>query len=235
MTSPMSKKIHISTFVLFILIGTFSPISSSASCIYEQRIEVTEMEKGNVLEWSTSQEVDNQTFAIQKSLDGLEFFTEGIIRGSVNSQATKHYKYLDLSVGQNRAFYRLIDIDSKGNYTISETIVIDRQKRNDLLVTTMSNPETDRYFNLTVQSNIEALIRYHLQDEANKIVKNGKTAFVKGKNVVSIDMEGLVDGIYKVSLVSEDEVESVFIRKDHEAKDKEKQQFALKNEKKGQE
>ncbi|MEO1516635.1 MAG: hypothetical protein AAFV95_16530 [Bacteroidota bacterium] len=215
-------------FSLWLLLLGGSTFSLEASCVYAQRMDAQEMEMGNLLTWSTSAEKDNQTFVIQKSLDGKEFVTEGIVRGAGESEATRHYRYLDISVGQSKAFYRLVDIDSKGLYSISETVVVNRNKENNLLITEMSETETDRYFTLTMQSNIQDQVEYQIFNEGNVLVQNGATEVVKGMNVLAMDLNVLESGRYRVSLQARGEQEEVFVLKKNKDGGVGKTNFALK-------
>lgn len=206
------------------------PGTIDAACVYSKRMDAQEMDMGTMLVWSTSLEKDNQTFVVQKSVDGLEFVTEGIVRGAGDSEGEKHYRYLDLSVGQSKAFYRLVDIDSKGLYNISETVVINRQNSNDLLITEMSQTETDRYFTVTLQSNVEKQLEYQIINSDNITVQNGAAEVVKGTNVLAMDLNALENGRYKVLLHSDVEQEEVFIFKRNTDGSVNKTNFALKKE-----
>ena len=225
---PLTKSLQQSIFYTAIVMACiWMPYSSQAGCVFSSPFTAQELEMGNLLTWSTSLEIENETFVIQRSVDGIEFETEGVIRGAKNSEEERFYRFLDVSVGDSKVFYRLIDMDSKGNYAISHTIIVDRQKENNLLVTSISNTETDRFFSMTMESSLEEMVTYQLIDTNNKVVIDGELAVVKGLNALSIDLKDLENGQYKLQLLAKGESEELYLQK--EAKAKNKSNLALKN------
>jgi len=73
-----------------------------------------------VLNWSTSDEVDNDFFEIERSLDGKNFESIGKVKSNSNPNKINYYKFLDdkPSIGKN--FYRLKQVDINRNFTYSE-------------------------------------------------------------------------------------------------------------------
>lgn len=199
----------------------------NATCIYSSTVEAKEVEVGVLLSWSTLQEVENEIFAVQKSLDGIDFITEGVVRSVGNSEQENHYRYLDISAGQEKVYYRLVDIDKKGTFAYSETIVFRRTNQNDLLISTMSSTVTDRFFTLTLQSSVEKTIDYKVVDKSNHQVKAGQARVVQGSNAISFDMSDLEAGKYKLVINAGREEETVYLQK-NKSGEKPKLNFALK-------
>ena len=212
--------------VAVVLVGCSA--SLTAECVYSKPFEVKELELGNLLSWSTQVERENQTFVIQKSLDGFEFTSEGVIRGALNSDEEKHYRYLDLSIGQEKVFYRLVDVDTRGNYGITHTLLMNRQLQNNLLITAMDNTTTQRYLELTMESEMESSIRYRVLDMNNRLVEEGNMQLLVGKNALAFDFGELPSGKYRLSLQAKSEREEIFFRKDETIVGP-KPNFALKN------
>ena len=74
------------------------------------------------LEWATLTEKNNSHFEVERSIDGREFLTIGVVKGSGTSTETVTYTYVDrdhLLVTYNRVYYRLkqIDYDERSEYT----------------------------------------------------------------------------------------------------------------------
>lgn len=216
-------------FVLLITLTTTGFSGLQAACIYSSPLDAVELEVGVMLTWSTLQETNNETFALQKSLDGVTFETEGIIRPTGNSNAEKHYRYLDTSTGQNKAFYRLVDIDKDGNYAFSKVVIFHRNSNNDLLISSMSSTLTERFFTLTLQSAFEKQVDYKILDKSNQIVRNGSASLLKGMNAISLDLSAMQEGKYKVLIVAGKEEEEVYVQKSLNG-DAPKLNFALKQD-----
>jgi len=187
--------------------------SVQAACIYSSPLDLVELEVGVLLTWSTLQETDNELFAIQKSLDGESFTTEGIVRSSGNSENEKHYRYLDVSTGEKKAFYRLVDIDKDGKYAYSKVIIFSRSKENDLVISSMSSTLTDRFFTLTLESSSDKEVDYTILNKSNQAVKQGKASLLEGVNAISLDLQSVEEGKYKVLITSGQEEEEVYVQK----------------------
>ncbi len=226
MSLPRPEVLYIKMLVAAaLLLG--SSWQMEASCIYSKAFAVQELEIGNLLTWSTRAERNNQSFVIQKSLDGFEFKSEGVIRGAMDCDEERHYRFLDLTIGQHKVFYRLIDLDVKGNYSITHTLVLERETQNDLLITSMNGTSTKRFIELTLDSEIQEAVRYQVTNWHQQLVKEGELELVKGTNAMVFDFAELPNGKYRLSLVANEEREEILFRKDESA-DK-PSNFALKN------
>ncbi len=72
------------------------------------------------LQWSTSTEINNDYFGIERSYDGIHFETIGKVKGNGNSKSILHYDYIDYSFdAYQTSYYRLAqtDYDGKINYS----------------------------------------------------------------------------------------------------------------------
>ena len=79
------------------------------------RFSVESNDFGNILEWTTLAEINNDYFEIQKSNDGVRFETIYVVTGKGNSIEVSNYTYNDvLSKGQ--VFCRLKQVDFDGIY-----------------------------------------------------------------------------------------------------------------------
>jgi hypothetical protein len=77
---------------------------------------------GNIaLTWSTSEEINNDHFKIQKSTDGETFVTIG----QLNSNTTNSYSYTDNDASSSSpSYYRLLQVDIDGSATYSSIIKV---------------------------------------------------------------------------------------------------------------
>lgn len=78
------------------------------------------------LNWSTSTEINNKGFNVQRSVDGRTWQTIGFVNGAGNSTATNHYAYSDKNLEDGRYYFRLmqVDFDEQFEYSPVETAVI---------------------------------------------------------------------------------------------------------------
>ncbi len=83
-----------------------------------------------LVSWSTTAEVNNDKFVIQRSRGTKEWEDIATIAGQTHSQELVHYEHLDKTpyVGVN--YYRIVTVDIRGekSYSRVEAIVIDQQE-----------------------------------------------------------------------------------------------------------
>jgi sortase (surface protein transpeptidase) len=107
-------------------VNSFSPFAvGSNGTLPVKLIEFTAHAKGKfaILEWSTAQEIDNNYFEIERSVNGTDFYPIGKVKGKGNSNVLSNYSFTDLSLNANRVnYYRLKQVDLNGHFEYSKTI-----------------------------------------------------------------------------------------------------------------
>ena len=74
------------------------------------------------LEWETANEIDNEYFAIERSLDGQSFQTVGRVAGNNTTEQTSKYQFVDQPQQSGRHYYRLKQVDFSGEFTYSPIV-----------------------------------------------------------------------------------------------------------------
>ncbi|HEX2900822.1 MAG TPA: matrixin family metalloprotease, partial [Bacteroidia bacterium] len=117
--------------------------------------------KGNLLEWTLSQEIQNEGFEVERSLDGQSFIPIGFVPGVGNSHSETEYAFLDAAPAAGILnYYRLRQLDQNGNANYSHTIavhslegpaiqVLPTKVEDDLRIIGDGNGLTDLLFTLT--------------------------------------------------------------------------------------
>ena len=203
-----SKKLIAALFILMMAV-----YSTNAACVFSSPIQVKDLNIGNLITWNTSEEQDNEFFVIQKSLDGIHFNTIGQVKAAGNSKVELAYRFLDAAIGERKVFYRLAQLTSKGDQAFTETIIAQRDKNNNYVISAMSATSTDRFFTATISSNIEAYLEYRLLDQEEKVVKSGATYMKIGGNTFSIDLKNQKQAKYKLEFLMQKEKETIYLRK----------------------
>jgi hypothetical protein len=80
--------------------------------------------EGNQLMWTTSSEVNNDYFEIERSVDGVRFNSARKVRGAGNSSELQAYTWTDDSAEYSVTYYRLKQVDYDGGYSYSEVIKV---------------------------------------------------------------------------------------------------------------
>lgn len=91
-----------------------------------------------LLDWRTSSEQNSKHFELEKSSDGVNFRSIGIVAAAGNSSSDRSYNFTDRQVNELN-YYRLKMVDIDGRFIYSKTILIKKPNANqDVLV--VNNP-----------------------------------------------------------------------------------------------
>ncbi len=197
---------------VFLLLGSVSEYAF-AGCVYADNLSVTELNMGNLLKWSTSEETQTDFFIVYKSEDGLSFDAIGELKAMGNSDERKDYRFLDSSTGDQKVFYRLLQVDMDDHQAFTPIVFVQKKQSNNFVVTTMSNTTTDRYFNVALKSEDSGHMAYQLVNKKKEIVKRGVIRILKGDNLFTLDMDGIVAGKYQFVFSMKEEEESLLLIK----------------------
>ena len=77
---------------------------------------------GTELLWTTASELNNSHFEIQKSFNGVDFFTIAQVQGNGNSSDIINYSYFDSEDLGESTYYRLKQVDYDGDINYSHII-----------------------------------------------------------------------------------------------------------------
>ncbi|MBX0290372.1 T9SS type A sorting domain-containing protein [Hymenobacter sp. HSC-4F20] len=97
-----------------------------------------------LLRWTTSQEISNDRFEVQRSPDGRVFTTVGTLPGAGTSAVAHSYTFTDAQAGQvgKQVHYRLRQVDTNGQASLSSVEVVRFGVTSRLVL--WPNPSTDR-------------------------------------------------------------------------------------------
>lgn len=84
-------------------------------------------EEGNLLLWKTASEHNSDYFLVQSTTDGEKYTTVDKVGAAGNSNQVMEYSLLDTKYGNNLTYYRLLQYDFDGKYTIYGPISINNQ------------------------------------------------------------------------------------------------------------
>ncbi|HWA07150.1 MAG TPA: T9SS type A sorting domain-containing protein, partial [Ignavibacteria bacterium] len=193
----------------FMVLSTNDPSKPnlSVSLITDYALPVTlasfdafSQKKDVKLLWSTSEEINNAGFEIQrqavdKAGNASEWIKAGFVDGAGNSNETRNYSFLDVKPGNGKFNYRLKQIDLNGNYELfnaPNTVEIGRPANYDLSQNypNPSNPVSKIDYQLPEDANVNISV-YDLTGRLVKTLVNSKmdagyyTAIFDGTNIAS--------------------------------------------------
>ncbi len=76
------------------------------------------------LNWTTTSEINNDYFTIEKSLDGKNWVEIGTVKGAGNSEILTNYSFNDVNTVIGVQYYKLKQTDVNGEFTYSQIIPV---------------------------------------------------------------------------------------------------------------
>ncbi|MGI8951814.1 MAG: T9SS type A sorting domain-containing protein [Chitinophagaceae bacterium] len=149
-----------------------------------------------VLNWSTSNEINNKGFEVQKSADAQNFSDIGFVQGAGSSSTVNNYNFTDAKLLSGSNYYRLKQIDLDGRFNYSSTIKLDFSKFDWAI---LGNPATN-----------SSWIQLQLDKTANVSVQ---IISLNGKIIQSINKGNISTGTYTMPLTLSNQASGVYIIK----------------------
>lgn len=102
----------------------------------------------NLLNWSTSTEYNNAYFAVERSVDGLNWETIEVVNGNGTTTEVSEYMAFDDHFSNTENYYRLNQVDFDGKSKLSMIISIDNSIGDKILVKVVNSlgQEIDDYY-----------------------------------------------------------------------------------------
>ncbi len=149
-----------------------------------------------LLQWATITEYNNQFFAVKRSENGIDFEEIGVTRGALTTSSTKSYQFWDFEPLTEKAYYRIKQIDTNGEYSYSNVRMIETQNDKRLGITNYEN-KTVLYANLDKATKA----KIQIYDMSGNTVATFKLSLEEGKNQVLIPLNlSKAVYVYKIEL-----------------------------------
>jgi hypothetical protein len=162
---------------------------------------------GNLLNWTTATETNNKYFTLERSIDGTSFNTIGKVNSrseNGNSTTSLNYSFLDKDVKPGTYYYRLSQTDIDGTSRDHGTIVVAVRSNRDVL-RIVPNP-TSTVAEITYDCNSEETATLKILDHAGTQVMIKELICTKGENKYLLNISANPDGIYLITISTNDEV-----------------------------
>lgn len=140
----------------------------------------------NVLEWTTSSEITNDYFTVEKSTNGIQFYEYKRIPGAGNSNTLLNYSITDEEPSEGITYYRLKQTDFNGDFKYSDMISV-KSGPQDNELNIYPNPVNDF---LKIHSNLKNVVEIILTDHVGKTIKK-----INMQNS-AVDVSDLQPGLY---------------------------------------
>lgn len=147
-------------------------------------------------DWVTASEQGNDYFNIERSKNGIDFNTIGIVDGAGTSNQTQTYNFIDNNPYTGTSYYRLKQTDFNGNSTYSGIRKVTINKESDFNVVVYPNPITDFVY---VTCNKTENVVITITDLTGKVMKQLNS----DSQQTQIDFMGLAAGTFFITVQSE--------------------------------
>jgi hypothetical protein len=147
-----------------------------------------------LLNWTTSSELNNRGFDIERSFDGEVFNKLNFIKGQLNSNTTNFYAFTDAQQKQP-AYYRLKQLDADGAFTYSPIIHVSGMEEPIVI---SPNPFSKDVFVTNTSGAIQAIALFDVKGKKHFELNN------PSENVIQLKDEviSLPAGIYFVRIIT---------------------------------
>lgn len=152
------------------------------------------------LDWGTTHEVNSETFVVERSNDQKNWSNIGSVKSAGNSSQKQAYSFVDKAPLAGTAYYRLKQLDYKGEATYSEIIRFNTVINKNFSL--FPNPVTSNT-QLFAKEGFTAGQTILILDAKGMVVKRINPA---GTNRVQLDLSNLAKGLYLVQIVDQTRV-----------------------------
>lgn len=156
--------------------------------------------EGNILNWVSYFEFNNERFEIERSDNGIDFFTIGSVNGELNSNREKTYSFVD-RYPSVRSFYRLKQVDINGKSKYFNIITINRSEL-PYIDLKIQNPVTETLM-LNLQTNFTGKVNLKFISMTGAVILNESIHCKKGYNQFHKNLSTLPSGKYLISVEGE--------------------------------
>jgi hypothetical protein len=147
------------------------------------------------LKWTTASEINNAYFSIQRSTNNKDFVEIGKQTGQGTSQSAKTYSFVDTKPAKGLNYYRLEQVDFNGNMTYSETITIEVDAKDDVVI---YPTVADQILTIEFGQTIEEKQTIDIFDVNGKLVQTQRLE--SGVLKTNIQVSNLASGVYFIKL-----------------------------------
>jgi len=158
-----------------------------------------------VLNWTTSKETEGVSFEVEKSIDGLTYYTIAIV-GSQNADASVNaYQFADTAQISGKTFYRVSMVTASGRRTTSHTIQL-QGKEEVFALLNVVNPFGSS-LSFEVEVNQSAKLEVVLSDTRGRLAVRKSFVLSSGINTLALqDLSHLSPGVYILQLQVKDKI-----------------------------
>jgi PKD repeat protein len=158
--------------------------------------------ENNLLTWSTSAELNNDRFEVQRSINGYNFETIGTVKGKGTTSLNSTYQFNDSQVVDRSYYYRLRQFDYNGESSYSGVILVKRTSEKQSVISFLFPNPFQNSLTVVFGSSIREEVQVELYDVTGKVVY--QHTGIPDNILMSLDLSnsGLRQGTYLLKITS---------------------------------
>ena len=153
----------------------------------------------NFIEWATATEINTAYFNLERSPNGQNAWQSiGTTKAAGSSNRPLAYNFVDegpLSI----SYYRLTTVDADGKKTVSKTVSVNSGKSKLALLNSYPSPARN-VVNLDFDATPNTTVAVALKDMTGRALLTKNTKITEGANQLSLDVSGLANGVYILTI-----------------------------------
>ena len=152
------------------------------------------------LQWITENEINVQSYIVERSLDGVNFVDVGTLSAKGINGTRANYALLDKNVKANLLYYRLKVKEQTGELSYSNIIALSRSKV--IKGSIVPNPvQQDGSTILSLYSSTnKTIVQIRFINASGQILSSQKATLNIGRNEIALSTKGLARGVYLVNV-----------------------------------
>ena len=155
------------------------------------------VKKQALLTWQTEHNKNIQNFEIERSIDGITFKYIDKVLASGNDTKGHEYQFLDYDVTTSVVYYRLKQVDERGNFSYSNIVIL--SSKEEFRASLYPNPvvQSATLFLTSAESQKVQLL---IKDYTGRIVQHDTKMINNGSTILMLKISSLSTGVYTLSV-----------------------------------
>ncbi|MDA3910758.1 MAG: T9SS type A sorting domain-containing protein [Bacteroidales bacterium] len=155
----------------------------------------------DLMSWSTASEMNNDFFAIETSVNLIDFIEIGRVSGAGNSKTIQEYEFQNYDIQSTTQYYRLKQVDFDGSFDYSEIYSLTRNSEN-IHIEVYPNPFTDKFVLKWKGAHSDTEISLQIINELGQVVYLDDFQLATLNGLYEIIPGQLVSGVYILKLTA---------------------------------
>lgn len=156
--------------------------------------------EGNMLNWTTATETDNDFFTLKRSVDGVNFNAIGTVKGVGNSIIANSYEFLDKNAPNGLSYYVLEQTDFDGTTTIASEVITLRRDAAPFGFVDVAPIPTANTLTVSYNTSLGGEVKFVIHDVAGRLISSHIVLAQNGLNNVSFDVSNYSAGVYFITI-----------------------------------